>query len=243
MKITHIKPQVKRPNRYSVYIDGKYSFALSEAGLIDLKLQVGQELSAKALHGLKDQATYDKARSQALDQLSRRPRSQWELQQYLQRRQYDEEVIDQTITYLSERGYLNDVEFAQRWVENRRLLKPTSRRRLRQELQQKRVSAANINLALASDETDEQQVLKSLIEKKRQQAKYQDDLKLMQFLARQGFSYGDIRTVLDELSSSRWSRGYGTPSWFNNFLNDDLFIGYFNNISAINAELPGAEAF
>jgi len=40
--------------------------------------------------------------------------------------------------------------------------------------------------------------LRELIAKKRQQSRYQDKLKLMQYLSRQGFGYGDIKTVLEE---------------------------------------------
>jgi len=51
---------------------------------------------------------------------------------------------------------------------------------------------------LEEDETDERQVLRELIERKRRQAKYQDNIKLMQYLSRQGFSYGDIKSALED---------------------------------------------
>jgi SOS response regulatory protein OraA/RecX len=35
-----------------------------------------------------------------------------------------------------------------------------------------------------------------VIERKRRQTKYQDDTKLMQYLARQGFGYDDIKSAL-----------------------------------------------
>jgi regulatory protein len=105
-------------------------------------------------------------------------------------------VQEATVSRLRDRGYINDAEFARRWVENRRLLKATSKRRLAQELRQKRISDEIINQTLEADETDELEVLKDLVERKRKQTKYQDDLKLMQYLARQGFSYNLIKTAL-----------------------------------------------
>jgi SOS response regulatory protein OraA/RecX len=47
------------------------------------------------------------------------------------------------------------------------------------------------------DEGDEHNALREIIERKRKQTKYQDDLKLMQYLARQGFNYDDIKSELN----------------------------------------------
>lgn len=198
MKITAIKQQVKRKDRYSIYVDGKYLFSFSENELINSGLKVNQELSQSELTGLKDQAVLDKAYDRTLNLISHRPRSEWELRDYLKRKDYDEEVVNQTLQRLSERGYVDDRDFARRWVGTRRLLKATSKRRLSQELRQKRIADDIVNEVLADDSTDERQVLRELIERKRKQAKYQDNLKLMQHLSRQGFDYGQIKEVLDE---------------------------------------------
>ena len=198
MKITAIKQQVKRQDRYSIYVDEKYLFSFSENELINSGLKKGQELTEQELLGLKDQAVLDKAYDRSLNLISHRPRSEWELRDYLKRKDYDEDVIAQTLEKLHERGYVNDLDFAQRWVATRRLLKPTSKRRLSQELRQKRISDDVITQVLEADETDERDVLKELVEKKRRQTKYQDDLKLMQYLARQGFDYGQIKDALNE---------------------------------------------
>jgi regulatory protein len=202
MKISAIKQQVKRADRYSVYIDDKYSFAVSETELLRLGIFSGQEITEQELEDLKDDSVRDKARYQALNQLSRRQRSEWELRDYLKRKDYAPEVIEAVISQLADYGYVNDRKFADAWIANRRLLKPTSSRRLRQELKQKRVGDSVIDEALEEDETDEFQVLRDLVERKRKQTKYQDDLKLMQYLSRQGYNYDDIKSALnDELSS------------------------------------------
>jgi regulatory protein len=197
MKITAIKQQVKRADRYSIYIDSKYACSLSERELLNLGLQIKQELSEAEFRALKDNAVLDKAYDRSLDLISRRLRSRWEIEDYLKRKGYIPEVIEQTVEHLAERGYVNDETFARRWVENRRLLKATSKRRLSQELRQKRIADVIVDQVLAEDETDELEVLKNLIERKRKQTKYQDDLKLMQYLARQGFAYDLIKQALE----------------------------------------------
>lgn len=200
MKITAIKQQVKRADRYSIYGDGKYLFSFSEGELLASGLRIGQELNESNLAELKDKAVIDKAYDRAINLVSRRPRSEWELREYLKRKEYEIGVQDEVINRLSERGYVNDADFARRWVENRRLLKSTSKRRLSQELRQKRIADDIIKEVLENDETDELEVLKDLVERKRKQTKYQDDLKLMQYLARQGFSYDLIKESLTKSS-------------------------------------------
>jgi len=196
MKITAIKQQIKRSDRYSIYVDEKYLFSFSENELISSGLKVGQELTEQELLALKDQAVLDKAYDRTLNLISHRPRSEWELRDYMKHKDYDEVVIAQTIERLNERGYVNDLDFASRWVASRRLLKNTSKRRLSQELRQKRIADDVISQVLEADEADERQVLRELIERKRKQTKYQDNLKLMQYLSRQGFSYDDIKITL-----------------------------------------------
>lgn len=198
MKITDIKQQVKRQDRYSVYIDKKYSFSLSEGELLKAGLRIGQEFSEQELDELRQKAETDKAMMRAYDQLSRRARSEWEMRDYLKRKDYDNDLINLVVDRLKDRNYLDDREFARAWIENRRLLKKTSKRKLAQELKAKRVDDAIIDEALAQDETDEQAVLRELIAKKRTQSRYQDEQKLIAFLARQGFGYGDIKSALQE---------------------------------------------
>jgi len=196
MKITAIKQQVKQQGRYSIFIEGKYSFSLSEAALLESKIASGQELTAAQVTDYKKLSLDDKVYNQALRYAVMRPRSTWEMESYLQRKKADPLLSQQIVSKLSNINLLNDLEFARSWIANRRLLKPVSHRRLVQELRVKRVPDDIAQQALGEDETDEKDTLKTLIERKRRQTKYQDDTKLMQFLARQGFGYDDIKQAL-----------------------------------------------
>lgn len=197
MKITAIKQQVKRQDRYSVYGDEKYLFSFSESELLASGIRVGQEMDKDRLEELRFKAVLDKAYDRSLSLISRRMRSEWELRDYLQRKEYDQSIQDAIIDRLINRGFVNDEQFAKRWIENRRLLKGTSKRRLALELRQKRIPDHTIKAAIENDDTDELSVLRELVEKKRKQTRYQDKTKLMQYLARQGFSYDLIKQALE----------------------------------------------
>jgi len=196
MKITSIKQQVKRATRYSVFIDDKYAFSLSDTALLDSKLVPGQELSQEQIRELKQASVDDKLYNNTLRYIAIRPRSRWEIEFYLKRKKASPALIDTILNKLSNVNLIDDKKFAEAFVNDRRLLRPTSRRKMIMELRKKRVADEVIQAAVGNEQPDEQTALQAIIESKRRQSRYRDDLKLMQYLARQGFSYGDIKAAL-----------------------------------------------
>lgn len=197
MKVTEIKAQVKTAGRYSIFIDGKYSFSLSDVALLEQHVRIGQELSKEQVDVLKQLSQDDKMFGATLRYVGIRPRSEWEMRSYLQRKHASPALVGSILNKLSKSGIIDDLAFAKAWVESRRLLRPTSKRKLQQELRAKRVSDEVIGQVLAADAADERLVLQELAVKKR--GRYVDDMKLMQYLVRQGFSYDDVKAVVQEL--------------------------------------------
>ena len=196
MKITAITQQVKRPGRYSVYVDGQFAFGLGEAQLLSSRVVSGQEITEAELAELKGEAEFGKLFDRTLNLLSYRPRSEYELRDYLKRKKQSPALIEKILNKLSKLGYVDDEAFAKRWVEHRRSIKATSSRKLRAELKQKGVSNEYIDAALNEQKEADDTAIKHLIEKKR--GKYADTQKLMAYLARQGFRYDDIKRALSE---------------------------------------------
>lgn len=196
MKITKISAQVKRPDRFSIFVDEKYSFSLSANQLLEQKLASGDELTEAELKRLKKLSDDDKIYAAALNYIAIRQRSRWEIETYLSRKKADQQLSTQIIEKLENLKLVNDEAFAKAWIENRKLLNPRSYRKLVAELKAKHVPDEIITKVLKKDTEEEREILKMLIAKKRQQTKYKDDLKLAQFLARQGFNYDDIKSLL-----------------------------------------------
>ncbi len=202
MNITNIKQQERLKGRYSVFVDGKYSFSLSDTALLDARLSVGQELTGEDVKRYKQLSLDDKVYSNALRYAAMRRRSTWEMESYLQRKQASSDLAQQVMDKLMHLGFIDDLAFAQTWVENRHLLKPTSKRKLQQELKAKRVPNEVIDQVLREDAVEDTSELQTMITRKRRQTKYQDDEKLMQYLARQGFGYEDIKNALHDTIES-----------------------------------------
>lgn len=197
MKITDIKTQVKDQSRASVFVDGKYSFSLSNHQLQSSGLRVGAEISSEQLADFNEASDLGKVEAKVLRFLSVRPRSEWEVDDWFRRKKVDKPLADTIIERLKQWKYLDDQKFAESWVNSRRLLKNTSKRKLRAELLAKRVDESIINQVLEADETDDVEQIKKIIAIKSKQSRYQDQQKLMAYLQRQGFGYSDIKQALE----------------------------------------------
>ena len=212
MKITNISAQVRNPDRVNVSVDGKFRFSLDIFQLTELGVKVGKEFSEEELATLEGESSYGKLYTKSLEYTMLRPHSGREMRDYLWRKTREtkyksrtgelksrpgvaQEITERVYDRLVEKGYIDDEKFARWWVENRNLRKGTSRRKLQSELQAKGVSSGIIGVMLESSERSDENELEKIIAKKR--AKYTDDQKLMQYLARQGFSYDDIKTALE----------------------------------------------
>ena len=200
MRVTAIKAQIKNTERVSIHVDGSYAFSLTQSQLLELKLFTGKELTEAELEELKAASDYGKLLERVMNYVMIRPRSVREVRDYLWRKKADPTIAQDLIDKLLARGYLNDASFAGSWVRARQLTKPVSKRRLTAELQQKGVKSDLIEQAIATDEYDEAHALREIITKKRKIVRYQDEQKLMQYLARQGFGYDLIKSTLADMS-------------------------------------------
>ena len=213
MKITAISVQARNPDRVNVSIDGAYRFSLDISQVADLGVKVGRKLDDTELAKLEGESQFGKLYARALEYSLSRPHSVREVRDYLRRktlaRKYksrrtgeikeapgvSQAVADRVLERLQTKGYVDDENFARWWVENRNVAKGTSRRKLTNELRAKGVSVEIIDDALAASERSDDDELAKIIAKKH--SKYPDEQKFLQYLARQGFGYDDIKSALE----------------------------------------------
>lgn len=211
MKITDISLQVKNPNRVNISVDGKYRFSLDVYQVSELGVKIGRTYSDNELADIENESQFGKLYARALEYSLMRPHSLREVKDYLWRKtrttKYktrdgeikDREGVsqinaDRVFSRLVERGYIDDEKFTRFWVENRNQTKGTSIRKIRAELRAKGVESSVIESVIGESERTDDDELKKVLRKKR--ARYPDEQKLIMYLARQGFSYDDIKTAL-----------------------------------------------
>lgn len=207
MKITDIQIQARNPDRVNVSVDGKYRFSLDIAQVTDLGVKKGRELSEAELVELENESQFGKLYARALEYSLMRPHSVREVRDYLWKKTrdrrgkegrvvkgYSPTLAERVLLKLQQKSYVDDEHFARWWVENRNVTKGTSLRKLSTELAAKGIARETIETVLGDSERSDEQELAKIVAKKR--ARYPDDQKFMQYLARQGFRYDDIVSAL-----------------------------------------------
>lgn len=143
-----------------------------------------------------------KAKLRAMHLLERMDRTECGLRRKLSEK-YPEEAIEEAIAYVKSYGYLDDVRYAQNYIRCR--LKDKSQFRIFQELKSKGIKHDVISLAWEEEikeiERDERSLVRQMVLQK-YPAGARLDVKQMRrlqgFLARRGFLWEDISSVLEE---------------------------------------------
>lgn len=196
MKITQLKQQVKNPDRASIFVDGKYSFSLTLDQVLQEKLKKDLELDEARLKQLKKLSEEGKLRARTLEWVLRRPHSTRELREYLYKKNVEKDFIEQMVLELKDKKYLNDVEFA-RWFAENRICKNKSTREVTAELIAKGIDSKVIKSVLDDSETStELERIKALVTKLKKRSRYQDEEKLIAYLLRKGYKWRDVKDAL-----------------------------------------------
>ena len=139
----------------------------------------------------------------ALRYLSYRPRSEKEVYKNLLDKDFSESIAHTTIQRLKEKAYIDDLEFARQWIENRNTFRPRSQRLLSYELHNKGVPDDIIQKALEEITISEEELAYQAALSRAEKCKTLDwqsfRNKIGSFLARRGFYYSVTTPVLKRL--------------------------------------------
>ena len=153
--ITRIERQEGRKGRYHLYIQGFDSpLSIHEDVLVRLRLSKGMEINLAEIEEILDLEEQTKVKQAALRYLSYRPRTEQELDRYLEQAGFEKHHREVVIAELSNLGYIDDRQFAAQWIKSRREIKGYGNLRLRQELQQKGIASEMIEELLQEKEGD-----------------------------------------------------------------------------------------
>ena len=134
----------------------------------------------------------------AIQLLSRREHSNKELTQKLLAREFPQDDLAEIIDYLLVKNYLSDDRFAESVIRNR-VAKGYGWRYIKNELTQKGVEHASIQLALQEQDIDWYELAQQAYQKKFGQAPIKDQkdkAKRIRFLQYRGFSHEEISSAL-----------------------------------------------
>lgn len=143
------------------------------------------------------------ARTILLDQLTGRARSRHELADKLAQKNVPEELATSLLDRFEEVGLVDDVAFAQAWVDGRHAAKGLAPRALAQELRRKGIDDEVAREALEQlDGAGQEATARALVRRKlRSLARFDDPVKtrrLVGMLARKGYPFGMAFAIVRE---------------------------------------------
>lgn len=201
--VTAIQSQVRDPDRVSVFIDGTFAIGIARDVADAFGLHKDQMLDEALLANLMARNFVHKATTTALNLLSYRPRSEGEIRRELQQGKYPDSTIEQVLARLRDWHYVDDADFAQRWIENRSAHRPRASRLLAQELKAKGIQPEITAEAIAEADIDEASDALALARQRSRQLHELDpqvrERRLTGFLARRGYGFDVIRATLEAL--------------------------------------------
>ncbi|MBQ3481868.1 MAG: regulatory protein RecX [Oscillospiraceae bacterium] len=193
MVVTAIKQS--SPDRLTVEFDGGETLVSTLGAVTDARLYVGLELDEEAFGELKRSSSKALDRQKALEILSRRPYSRRELKDKLLRRGTDEQSAEECIQWLSERGFLDDEEYAGA-VARHYAAKGYGAGRVKTELRRRGIERELSDETLAALPENTEKIDAYIARRLRDPSDRDSVRKISAALFRRGYSWDEIRAAL-----------------------------------------------
>jgi regulatory protein len=153
---------------------------------------------------------FEKFYKASLNFLSFRPRSEKEMRDYLTKKKCDEQTAQKIIESLLRSKFLDDEEFARRFIEQRTKIKPKANRVIKYELKQKGIARELIDQifdathgAEDAKASDFSKALDLAQRKMPRYARIEDKRKVYEklgrYLASKGFDWDTVKAVIDRV--------------------------------------------
>jgi regulatory protein len=206
--ISKISRQKNNDQRYNIYLNEQYAFAVDESTLIKFGLTKGKILEQFDI----DEITYEdeiaKAFNRGLNFLSYQMRSEFEVKKKLLDAGFGEAVVLEAIRKLEKLDFLNDETYSKALLETKKKTAKKGPKAIKQDLIKKGIDKEMQEKVLNSYTYEEQLKLAlSLAEKtvkaNAKKTPIQVKQKIQEFLTRKGYSFDIINEILDQIDLER----------------------------------------
>lgn len=189
----NIRPQVKRKNRFSVFLDDEYLFSISQYTY--RKLGEPACLTVESIEKFQAECVFPEQYNYCLDLLSRRGYSTKELKDKLSQRGVSEEMTEEILNRLTEEKLICDEDFKESFVRSRQTYHKQGFYKIRQELSRRGVALLREDYDAQAELANLKELVAKLLGRK------VEPKKIIQRLLAKGFRYGDIVSTLKEQAS------------------------------------------
>ncbi len=190
-----------KANRKLVYLDEDApAFCLYSKEIRQFELKEGEELT-ESVYGEILAILTKRARERCLYLLDDMARTEQQIRRKLKDGYYPEEAIDFAIAYCKEKHYIDDLDYAKRFIASKS--SSLSRRMMEQKLYEKGIDKETVSRAIHDSDVSEEGTIRTFIKKKYGDITglgYDERQKLIRKLLTKGFAYDAIRQVMTDLT-------------------------------------------
>lgn len=206
--ITKITRQKNNQERYNIYLDDEYAFAVDEGILIKFGLMKGKTLEQFDIDEINYEDEIAKAFSKALHFLSFQMRSEYEVKKKLLDAGHGEAVVQEAVRKLESLGFLNDQTYSKALMETKKRTLKKGPRAIRQDLKKKGIDKSLQDEVLETFTQEEQlKIAMQLAEKEvrggSRKTPTQLKQKIQDVLMRKGYSFSIVSDVLERIELER----------------------------------------
>ena len=194
--ITDMQIQKRNKTRANIYLDGEFAFALEMLTVMKLGLKIGKEVDTQTIKAAVFDSEVSVAFGKAVDYLARAMKTTKQLEDYLTKKGYAEDVVEKVIDKLKGYKYLDDQTYARLYTEQSKSHK--GERRIKQELLNKGISHAEVDDQVQIDTDDQIATATTLAQKylKNKDRDIKTMQKLQRFLLYRGFDFDVVNSII-----------------------------------------------
>ena len=202
--ILHMEPRPRKKGSYLLTLDDDRIVPVHEEVIVKYKLRSGMEVEDGSLQQWILEADTKMAYDQSLRYLQYRARTRKQLCDYLARRGFGKEAMEAAADKLEGYHFLDDADYAARYIRGKKSDKPMGRRRMAQELKARGISEEILQTAMEgySEEEEQEQAIRlgeTCAKRYRDLPAEEFRVKVGRTLKRRGFDWDTVRHVLRRL--------------------------------------------
>lgn len=206
-KITKIEVQKNNKERFNLYLDEVFEMGIDVDTFVQFNLKKDQILEASDMEKIQKYESYRQALNAAIQYLSYRKRTEFEVQQYLVKKEFSEIVIAKVIDYCHKEKLIDHNDFANSLKNTMILTTDKGPGVYKQKLHQSGIEKSIIDeygqLYEAEQSLDDILKIANKIWNQKKGPTIKKKEKLTQSLMQKGYSFEKIKEVMAEMDFSQ----------------------------------------
>lgn len=203
-KITKIEYQKKNKDRFNIYLDEEYAFAVDINILIKYSLKKDMALSDDLIDDILKAEERISVYNYGLSVLSRGAKSEYELKIKMQDKGFDSGLIDNALNLLKDQKYLDDERYCEMFINDKINISKYGIRKIKEALFYKGIDRKIIDEKIKNISAEEEEARAFQLGKKKLAAIKEEDtrkkgMKLSNYLIGKGFEYETVKKVVRNL--------------------------------------------